>query len=326
MSNSGLFAGKLTGHRGAASRLQHACRQSALVLCSVVILSNPLNASAQSTTLTAGALSQPQPLDLALEQPAADTVANQCQTRPHQGMVAHRGARAHWPDNTLASFQAAIEAGATALEVDVRMTADHHLVVMHDPLVDRTTTGHGMVHNLRFQHLRQLEIITAPDQRVPTVAEVLDLAAGRALVMLDLKSSGETYWQQLAQLVNDHPQRDQVILGVRSLEESHRLMTLMPGVSQLALTPKKRYVGDFIDAGVNIVRLWPKWLKKRPELGEYIRQNGVELYVPTTKNGPRRVRSLLCYQPNFIQTDDPVKLSATLEILSQQEAALLLPH
>lgn len=298
------------------------------VLLGVVLMHLSVGASGQSATLTAGALSQqPQQLELAVaDQATADGGVSQCQTRPHQGMVAHRGARAHWPDNTLASFQAAIEAGATALEVDVRMTADHHLVVMHDPLVDRTTTGHGMVHNLRFKDLRQLEIITAPDQRVPTVAEVLNLAAGRALVMLDLKSSGEIYWQQLARLINEHPQRDQVILGVRSLEESHRLMRLMPGVSQLALTPKKRYVDDFVEAGVNIVRLWPKWLKKRPELGEYIRQNGAELYVPTRKNGPRRVRRLLCYQPNFIQTDDPVKLSATLEILSQQEAAVLAPQ
>lgn len=249
-----------------------------------------------------------------------DSSNSQCQTRPHQGMVAHRGARAQWPDNTLASFQAAIDAGATALEVDVRMTADQQLVVMHDPLIDRTTTGHGMVHNLRLAQLRQFQIITAPDQRVPTVAEVLDLAAGRAQVMLDLKSDGETYWRQLARLVNAHPQRDHIILGVRSLREAQRLNQLMPGVEQLALTPKKRYVGDFIAAGVSMVRLWPEWLQKRPELGEYIRQNGAELYVPTRKNGPRRVRSLLCYQPNFIQTDDPLKLSATLQLLSQQEA------
>jgi len=256
----------------------------------------------------------------------AQPAPSACLTHSIQAMVAHRGARADWPDNTLPAYEAAIQAGARAVEVDVRLTADHELVVMHDPMVDRTTSGHGRVRNLRLAQLRKFQIITAPQLKVPTLDEVLDLVDGRATVMLDLKEQGEPYWQRLASLLRNHPLRDDVVLGVRSLHESQRLRELLPTTRQLALTPSKKQVGDFLDAGVSIVRLWPKWLKQHPELIEQIQQQGAALYVPTRKNGPRRVRRLLCYQPNYIQTDDPVKLTATLEQLSLQDAATLNPE
>lgn len=244
---------------------------------------------------------------------------NQCKAMPNQAMVAHRGARADWPDNTLAAYDAAISAGASALEVDVRMTADGQLVAMHDPLVDRTTTGHGLVQNLSWDYLRQQEIIRAPSQRVPSLAQILEHVSGRALIMLDLKIEGETYWQRLSDTLMQSPYRDQVVLGVRSLRESKHLMDLLPGFPQLALSPKKRFIDDFVEAGVSIVRMWPEWLKKRPELGKFVQDHDVALYIPTRKNGRSRIRKLLCYQPKFIQTDDPVKLTATLEKLSAED-------
>jgi glycerophosphoryl diester phosphodiesterase len=57
--------------------------------------------------------------------------------------IAHRGASAYAPENTIASFKKAIELRADALEVDIRQTKDHHLVALHDATVDRTTNGGG---------------------------------------------------------------------------------------------------------------------------------------------------------------------------------------
>lgn len=236
-------------------------------------------------------------------------------------MVAHRGARAHWPDNTIASYRAAIEAGATAVEVDLRMTRDGHLIAMHDPFINRTTTGHGLVKNIELAYLQQQQIITAPDQQVPTLSQVLNSVAHQATIMLDLKEEGEAFWRQLAQILLRHPQRENVVLGVRSLHESMRLMELLPGIPQLALSPKKRFIKDFLSAGVKIVRMWPEWLKKRPELARSIQESGAELYVPTRKNGFKKVKSLLCFQPEYIQTDDPIKLTATLERIRLEERA-----
>lgn len=70
---------------------------------------------------------------------------------------AHRGASASAPENTLAAFDAAISAGADALELDVRMTKDRQIAVIHDELVNRTTNGMGAVHGMTLAELRALD-------------------------------------------------------------------------------------------------------------------------------------------------------------------------
>ena len=69
-------------------------------------------------------------------------------------VIAHRGDSAHRPENTLASFAGALEVGATVVELDVQLTADGHVVVLHDPTLDRTTTGRGDVRRLTLAEVR----------------------------------------------------------------------------------------------------------------------------------------------------------------------------
>jgi glycerophosphoryl diester phosphodiesterase len=99
--------------------------------------------------------------------------------------VAHRGASADRPENTLAAFELAIEQGADVIEVDVRATADMHLVAMHDADVDRTTNGSGAVRSLTLTEVQALD--AGVGEPVPTIESVLNLAKGRIRVNLDLK-------------------------------------------------------------------------------------------------------------------------------------------
>ena len=69
-------------------------------------------------------------------------------------VVAHRGASIEQPENTIEAFEAAIDLGADAVEFDVRMTADGHAVVMHDPDVSRTTDGTGLVSEMTLEEMR----------------------------------------------------------------------------------------------------------------------------------------------------------------------------
>jgi glycerophosphoryl diester phosphodiesterase len=69
----------------------------------------------------------------------------------------HRGARSYAPMNTIPSFELAIRQGAQGIELDVQLTADRKLIVLHDFTVDRTTEGYGAVRNLRFAELRELD-------------------------------------------------------------------------------------------------------------------------------------------------------------------------
>lgn len=72
-------------------------------------------------------------------------------------VVAHRGASGKEPEHTLAAYRRAIEAGAGALECDVRLTADGHLVCVHDRTVNRTSNGVGLVSTLELRHLEELD-------------------------------------------------------------------------------------------------------------------------------------------------------------------------
>jgi len=87
-------------------------------------------------------------------------------------VIGHRGARAIEPENTLRSFRRAQQVGADEVELDLRVTADGALVVLHDATVDRTTDGHGPVAALTLAQVRALD--AGAGERVPTFAEVLD--------------------------------------------------------------------------------------------------------------------------------------------------------
>jgi glycerophosphoryl diester phosphodiesterase len=114
-------------------------------------------------------------------------------------VIAHRGDSAHRPENTLASFQSALEVGAGVVELDVQLSRDGHVVVIHDPTVDRTTSGKGAVGNLTLAELRALSAgyperfgTRYTGQRVPTLAEVLAFLRGRARLMIEIKGDSVT--------------------------------------------------------------------------------------------------------------------------------------
>jgi len=95
-------------------------------------------------------------------------------------VVAHRGASLEKPENTIEAFEAAIDAGADAVEFDVRMTTDGRAVVMHDPDVSRTTDGTGLVSEMTLKEIRPLG--------VPTLEEALECIAGRAAADIEIKN------------------------------------------------------------------------------------------------------------------------------------------
>jgi glycerophosphoryl diester phosphodiesterase len=117
-------------------------------------------------------------------------------------VVAHRGASAHAPENTMDAFRLAVEMGADAIELDVHRTRDDKLAVIHDDTLDRTTDATGAISELTLDEIRKADAgarFTAPDGsfpfagrglQVPTLAEVVDwLPEGIGLVV-ELKARG----------------------------------------------------------------------------------------------------------------------------------------
>lgn len=96
-------------------------------------------------------------------------------------VAAHRGGAALWPENSVQAFRNAIALGVDALEFDLHMTGDGEVVVLHDPTLERTTTGRGAVRDLTWADLAAVRLRgpdgTAGTEPIATLAVVLDLAA-----------------------------------------------------------------------------------------------------------------------------------------------------
>lgn len=101
-------------------------------------------------------------------------------------IIAHRGASALAPENTLAAFQLALDQGADGIELDVMLSKEGEMVVIHDDSVDRTTNGAGKVADVTLAELKALD--AGQGEAIPTLAEVLDRFGGKFLINVELKN------------------------------------------------------------------------------------------------------------------------------------------
>jgi len=116
------------------------------------------------------------------------TFATVMAARPATLVAGHRGGAALWPENSLLAFRSALALGVDALELDLHLTADGEVVVLHDPSLDRTSTGTGAVRDLKLAELAAMRLKTREGavtaERVPTFAQVLDLVAPTSVELL----------------------------------------------------------------------------------------------------------------------------------------------
>ncbi len=140
---------------------------------------------------------------------------------PRQTVYAHRGSSAHAPETTLAAFELAGLHQADAIELDAELCADHHIVVIHDLTVDRTTNGTGKVSDLTLPALRELDAGSSfsPEfkgEKIPTLEEVFETVGKKLLINVELKNYS-SIWDDLpvrcAELVKKCSLVDRVIFS-----------------------------------------------------------------------------------------------------------------
>jgi glycerophosphoryl diester phosphodiesterase len=141
-------------------------------------------------------------------------------------VIAHRGASLREPENTLRAFEEAIRCRADWLELDLRSTRDGHVVAIHDEDLSRTTDSKGFVRELNLAEVRRAK--AAKGERVPLLAEVLELAAKRIRLYLEIKDAsvvGETL-----KMVRERGCQDDVILASFDLGLMKELGDRRPGM------------------------------------------------------------------------------------------------
>ena len=100
-------------------------------------------------------------------------------------IMGHRGAPVDEPENTLRSFSRALAVGVAAVELDVQLTKDGRLAVIHDETLDRTTNGRGLVQDFTLAELQRLD--AGRGEPIPSLDEVYDLIRGKAHLVVELK-------------------------------------------------------------------------------------------------------------------------------------------
>jgi len=153
---------------------------------------------------------------------------------------AHRGASGHAPANTMAAFLLAAEMGADGIELDVHLSADVELVVIHDHAVDSTTDGQGPVSALSLAELQQLDAGSwfAPrfaGERIPTLRQVLEAVGQRLLINVEIKVAPghhpPTLEREVVRLIEEGGMVDRVLISSfspRSLRRVRRLNRRIP--------------------------------------------------------------------------------------------------
>ena len=158
-------------------------------------------------------------------------------------IIAHRGVSARYPENTLAAFRAAGKAGAHMIELDVNLSRDRQLVVIHDDTVDRTTDGSGAVRGLAMEQIRRLDAGSWFDprfngERVPTLGQVLDAVKGQLMVNIEIKPEAfedpgppDAVERQVLALVQEVAMTANVLVSSFEWQVLERLRRLDPDIA-----------------------------------------------------------------------------------------------
>jgi len=147
----------------------------------------------------------------------------------HYLNVAHRGASAYEPENTLRAFRRAIEMGADMSELDLHLSKDGELIVMHNYTVDQTTNGHGAIKEMTLAEIKGLD--AGQGEQVPVLQEVIDLVRGRNGLYIELKAAGTPPAAIELLKANGFTARTQVIVGSFQPELVRETKELAPEIA-----------------------------------------------------------------------------------------------
>ena len=230
--------------------------------------------------------------------------------------IAHRGLSARFPENTLAAFEGAIDAGARMIELDVTLSRDRKLVVIHDETVDRTTNGSGAVKALTMQTLDRLDAGSWFDprfntQRLPTLAQVLDLVKGRLWVNIEIKpeafdphDSADAVERQVLALVHEKKMLDDVLVSSFDWRVLKKVRQLNPtiAVGLLADVPAGDRLFEWIEA-VRAFSWHPDYRVLTRAQVERVHGAGARVF-PYTVNGQIDTGGLLAMGVDGMIVDD----------------------
>ncbi len=239
--------------------------------------------------------------------------------------IAHRGASAYEPENTLRAFERAIEMGATMLELDLYLSRDGHLVVSHDSEVGQGTRSSGRVAELTLAEIQQFD--AGLGERVPSLADVVELARGRIQLYIELK--GQNTPEPVVDLLRAVDFREQVIVGSFYPWLPQKVKFLEPAIRTSVLIRGQDREIDFVEWAVAVQAdyVHPCWEHASPTphklltptLIAAIRQRDLGIII-WHEERPAELRALVRMDVDGICTDTPDQLTKILQEYEEEVA------
>jgi glycerophosphoryl diester phosphodiesterase len=222
--------------------------------------------------------------------------------------IGHRGAKGYAPENTLIAFQKAIDLGADGIELDVHLSVDGELVVIHDETIDRTTNGKGTVNQLPLKVLQSFLIENS--HKIPTLEEVFELVNRQVFINIELK---------------DHETVQKVVALIQKyiLEKNWKYSDFLVSsfdwnaLQEVAFLDEKIAIGVLTETDLNLAFTFAKFIKAKsihPDFQFLNSENTTKmqkkglLVIPWTVNETSDIQKMKALKVDGIISDFPDRI------------------
>lgn len=222
--------------------------------------------------------------------------------------IAHRGAKAYEPENTLQAFQKALDLHSDGIELDVHLSADGHIIVMHDETIDKMTNGKGAINTFTLAELKSFVI--ADKHQIPTLEEVFDLVDQKCFINVELKNADTS--KQVVSLIEKYINEkgwnyEHFIISSFDWNALKEVKNLNPNIPIGVLTEETLDTALTFAESIQAYAIHPDFQLLNKENVQQIQKKGF-LVLPWTVNSEEDIRNVKSYNVNGIISDNPDKI------------------
>ena len=235
-------------------------------------------------------------------------------------IIAHRGAKGEAPENTMAAFELALQQGCDAFELDIHLSKDGEMMVIHDDTVSRTTSGNGFVKDMTKEELQQLDAGSWFDssyqgESIPTLREVFELAPANLMINVEIKGGiSEGVEEKLLALLEEYDMYNQVVVSSFHFDSLRTLERLNSNVKTGLLYSQNFARPELLPdaAGVNAFSLHPYFISLEENDFSLVQKEGLQMYAWTV-NEECAMNKLMEKGIDGIITDYPGRLRKLMD-------------